>query len=127
MGEGNEEIQTLEDAGTWELIDLPEGTNVVSSKSVFCIKREATGHVVHYKACSVVQGFSQVEGVDYFDTHTPVARLSSIYTILALAACLNLELHQIDIKGAYLNGILYDNEVIYMCQPPGYPYPNSSG
>ena len=60
MGEGNEEIQTLEDAGTWELIDLLEGTNVVSSKSVFCIKRDATGHVVHYKACLVVQGFSHI-------------------------------------------------------------------
>jgi hypothetical protein len=64
--------------------------------------------------------------VDYFDTYTSVAKLASLGTILALAARLDLELHQVDIKGAYLNGVLTHDEVIYMCQPPGYPYPNSS-
>jgi transposase InsO family protein len=122
-----DEIKTLEDAGTWELTNLPNGANLVGSKWVFRIKKDATGRVVRYKAQLVAQGFSQVEGVDYFDTYAPVARLSSIRTILALAARLNLELHQIDIKGAYLNGVLTDNEVIYMRQPPGYPYPNSGG
>jgi hypothetical protein len=45
-----EEIKTLEDTGTWELADLPNGTNLVGSKWVFHIKKDATGHVVHYKA-----------------------------------------------------------------------------
>jgi hypothetical protein len=65
----------------------------------------------------VAQGFSQIPGVDYFDTFAPVARLASIQTVLASE---NLETGQIDIKGAYLNGELTDNEHIYMCQPLGY-------
>jgi len=64
-----------------------------------------------------------VPGVDYFDTFAPVAKLASIRTILAIAAELDLELHQIDIKGAYLNGELTDEEQIYMRQPPGYEIP----
>ena len=122
-----EELKTLEDSGTWELTDAPPGANVVGSKWVFRLKRDAAGHIVRYKARLVAQGFSQVEGVDYFDTYAPVAKLASLCTILALAARLDLELHQVDIKGAYLNGVLTDDEVIYMRQPPGYPYPNSSG
>jgi hypothetical protein len=55
-----------------------------------------------------------VEGIDYFNTYTPVAKLTSIHMILALAVRLNLELHQIDIKGTYLNGELTEDEVIYM-------------
>jgi hypothetical protein len=110
----HEEIKNLEDAGMWEFADLPDGANVVGSKWVFRIKKDTTGHVVRYKAHLVAQGFLQVEGVDYFDMYAPVARLSSICTVLALAVHLDLELHQIDIKGAYLNGVLTDNEVIYM-------------
>ena len=74
-----------------------------------------------------MQGFSQVPGVDYFDTFAPVAHLASIQTILAIAAAENLEIHQIDIKGAYLNGELTDDEKIYMKQPPGYPVSSNLG
>ena len=59
-------------------------------------------------------------GVDYFDTFAPVAKLASIRAILAIAAGNDLKMHQIDIKGAYLNGVLTDCETIYMQQPPGY-------
>ena len=123
----NEELKTLEEASTWEISDLPEGADLVGSKWVFRIKKDASGRVVRYKARLVAQGFSQVEEVDYFDTYAPVAKLSSLRTILALAARLDLELDQIDIKGAYLNGELTDDEIIYMRQPPGYPYPNANG
>ena len=56
-----------------------------------------------------------------------VAKLASIQTVLALAAAKDMEIHQIDIKGAYLNGELTDKETIYMAQPPGYHAPNSVG
>ena len=75
----------------------------------------------------MAQGFSQVPGVDYFDTFTPVARLASICAVLSMAAVHDLELHQVDIKGAYLNGKLTTDKVIYMKQPPDYPAPNSKG
>ena len=77
------------------------------------------------KARLVAQGFSQVPGIDYFDTFAPVAKLASIRTILAIATQLDLELEQIDIKGAYLNGELEPGEVIYMRHPPGYKPPNA--
>ena len=118
-----EELATLDKAGTWELVDPPAGANIVGSKWVFRVKKDAAGNVVHHKACLVAQGFSQVPGVDYFDTYAPVAKLASIRTVLALAARLDLELHQIDIKGVYLNGKLNDEEAIYMHQPPGYADP----
>jgi len=115
-----EELTVLKEAGTWVLVDPPPGANIVGSKWVFRAKKDAAGNVVRKKARLVAQGFSQVPGIDYFDTFAPVARLATIRTVLALAARDNMELHQIDIKGAYLNGELTPGEVIYMRQPPGY-------
>ena len=122
-----EELETLQVAGTWKLVDAPEGVNVVGSKWVFRAKKDAGGNVVRYKACLVAQGFSQVPGMDYFDTYAPVAQLTSIRTILAFAAAEDLETGQIDIKGAYLNGDLTEDEVIYMKQPPGYAMKGPDG
>ena len=73
-----EELATLQAAGTWELVDVPHGANVVGSKWVFCAKKDAASNVVRHKARLVAQGYSQVEGVDYFNTFTPVATLASI-------------------------------------------------
>jgi len=115
-----EELVTLHTAGTWTLEHAPPGANVIGSKWVFKAKKDASGKVVRYKARLVAQGFSQVEGVDYFDTYTPVARLTSSRVVIAMANRLRLELHQVDIKGAYLNGELMADEVLYMRHPPSY-------
>jgi len=115
-----EKLTMLNNTSIWELIDPPSGANIVGSKWVFNAKKDAAGNIVCYKACLVAQGFSQVPGVDYFDTFAPVAKLVSICAILAIAAACNMEIHQIDIKGAFLNGKLTDNECIYMWQPPGF-------
>jgi len=115
-----EELDTLKTAGTWVLEEAPAGANIVGSKWVFKAKKDASGNVVCYKARLVAQGFSQVPGVDYFDTYAPVAKLPSIRTVLAIANRHDMELHQVDIKGAYLNGDLTDAEVIFMKPPPGY-------
>jgi hypothetical protein len=116
----HEELNTLHTAGTWRLEHTPPGANVIGSKWVFKAKKDASGNVIHHKACLIAQGFSQVEGVDYFDTYAPVARLPLLRAIIAMANRLSLELHQVDIKGAYLNGELTADEILYMCQPPGY-------
>jgi hypothetical protein len=94
---------------------------------VFRVKKDAAGNVVRYKARLVAQGFLQVPGVNYFDMFALVAKLASIQAVLSMAAQLDLELHQIDIKGAYLNGTLMPQEQIYMRQPPGYPKAQSTG
>jgi hypothetical protein len=115
-----EELDTLHAAGTWTLEHAPPGANVIGSKWVFKAKKDASGKIVRYKARLVVQGFSQVEGIDYFDTYAPVARLSPSRAVIVMANRLGLELHQVDIKGAYLNGELEANEVLYMHHPPSY-------
>ncbi len=112
-------------AETWEIVDKPAGVNVIGSKWVFQIKKDAEGGIVKFKACLVVQRFLLVPGIDYFDTYAPVARLASICSILAMAAALDLKFHQVNIKGAYLNGKLTNEEIIYMHQPPSYPEPGS--
>ena len=67
------EIETLTEANTWTLVDRLPCANIVSSKWVFCIKRYANGTVEKYKAHLVVCGFSQIYGVDYLDTYSPIA------------------------------------------------------
>lgn len=114
-----EEEGSLVKAGTWEEVHAPKNVNIVGSKWVYKAKRDAAGNVVRYKARLVAQGFSQVEGVDYTDTYAPVTKLPTIRTVLAMAARLDLELDQIDVKSAYLNGELDESEVIYMRPPPG--------
>jgi len=71
----------------------------------------------------VAQGFSQVPGVDYFDTFAPVAKLVSIHAVLAIMATYNIEIHQIYIKGAFLNRKLTDKKCIYIQQPSGFTNP----
>ena len=115
-----EEITTLKAAGTWRLEELPPGANVIGSKWVFKAKKDTSGWVVRYKACLVVQGFSQIDGVDYNDTYAPVTRLALTCAILVLANQLDMELQQFDVKATYLNGELTGDEVLFMHHPPGY-------
>ena len=115
-----EKLDTLWKAGTWELTEAPSGANIVGSKWVFCAKKDAAGNIIQYKAHLVAQGFSQLPGVDYFDTFAPIAKLASIHAVLTIAAAEDLEMHQINIKGTYLNGELTNHEVIYIQQPPSY-------
>jgi hypothetical protein len=72
-----EELATLEAAGTWVLEEPPPGVNIIGSKWVFKAKKDATGIIAHFKARLVAQGFSQIDGIDYDDTYAPVARLAS--------------------------------------------------
>src|SRR6266404_9735432 len=123
----HEELATLHANKTWVLEHTLPGANVIGSKWVFKAKQDASGKVVQHKACLVAQGFTQVEGVDYFDTYTPIAHLVSSHAIIAMANHLRLELHQVNIKGAYLNGELSVDEVLYMRHPPGYPEPGADG
>ena len=115
-----EELAMIRDAGTWILVEPPAGANIVGLKWVLRAKKDADGNVVRKKARLVTQGFSQVPGVDYFDTFAPVTHLASICTIMALAARNDMEMDQINMKGVYLNSELTPDEVIYMRQPPGY-------
>src|SRR5713226_7969151 len=115
-----EELATLKAAGTWRLEEAPPNANIIGSKWVFKAKKDTAGNIAWYKARLVAQGFSQIDGVNYDDTYAPVTHLASSRAIIAMANCLHLELQQVDIKGAYLNGMLNEGEVLYMWHPPGY-------
>ena len=113
-----EEYNSLMANGTWELAPLPKDCKSVGCKWVFLTKKDASGHVVRYKARLVAKGYSQVAGVDFLETFAPVAKFTTIRCILALGAALDLEIHQMDVKTAFLNGEL--EEDIYMDQPHGF-------
>ena len=78
---------------TWELMDLPLGCKPQSSKWVFKRKRKVDGSIDKYKARLVIKGYRKIEGLDYFNTYSPVTRINSIRMVLAIAALRNLEMH----------------------------------
>ena len=78
---------------------------------------KADGTIDKYRARLVIKGYRQKEGLDYFDTYSPMTRITSIRMILAITVLRNLEVHQMDVKTAFLNGDL--EEEIYMEQPEG--------
>ena len=69
----------------------------------------------------MIKDYKQTEGLNYFDTNSPLTRINSIRMVLGIAALRNLEVHQMDVKIAFLNGDL--EEEIYMQQPEGFSAP----
>jgi hypothetical protein len=107
--------------GTWEICDLPVGCKPVGCKWIFKKKMKPDGTVDKFKARLVAKEFTQKGGEDYFDTYSPVSRMTTIRMLVALAACHDLLIHQMDMKTAFLNGEL--DEEIYMNQPDGFVAP----
>ena len=103
---------------TWDLVKLPDGKNVVGCKWVFKHKGDANGNIQRYKARLVTQGYSQKSRIDYDEVFAPVAQYNWIRAVLATANELDLEIHQMNVKTAFLNGNL--EEEIYMQQPDGF-------
>jgi Reverse transcriptase (RNA-dependent DNA polymerase) len=114
----NAEMQSIRDNQTWTLAPLPVGRTAIGCKWVFKVKLKSDGTVDRYKARLVAKGYSQQEGIDFSETFAPVARFSSIRILLALGAHYDWEIHQMDVKTAFLNGEL--EEEIYMEQPEGF-------
>ena len=106
----------------WELVPRPEGINVIGTKWTFKNKSNEHGTVIRNKSRLVAQGYDQVEGVDFDETFALVARLESIWILLAIACHLNFKLYQMDVNSAFLNGIL--QEEVYVEQPKGFEDPH---
>jgi transposase InsO family protein len=113
-----EEMSSMDKNNVWELVDLPPGQKTIGNKWVLKVKRKADGSIDRYKARLVAKGYTQREGIDYEDTFSPVVRFASIRLILSIVAKQDLELFQMDVKTAFLNGEL--DEEIYMAQPTGF-------
>ena len=113
-----DELSSMDKNSVGELVDLPPGRKAIKNKWVLKVKRKADGSIDKYKARLVVKGFTRQEGIDYDETFSPVVRVASIRLTLSIVAQLDLELYQMDVKTAFLNGEL--DEEIYMSQPMGF-------
>jgi hypothetical protein len=107
-------IASLLENGTWELEELLDGFKVLPMKWVYKIKRDADGNIEHL----VAKGYLQKQGIDFEEVYAPVSKHTMLRALLAVVAARNMELHQLDVKTAFLNGEL--EEEIYMQQPLAY-------
>ncbi|KAH9799298.1 reverse transcriptase Ty1/copia-type domain-containing protein [Citrus sinensis] len=113
-----EELQALHQNQTWVLVPRPNNVNVIGSKWVYRIKYREDGTIDRYKARLVAKGFTQVPGVDFDETFSPVIKATTIRLILAIAVSSKWLIKQLDVRNAFLHGLL--KETVYMEQPPGF-------
>nr|KAE8918680.1 Retrovirus-related Pol polyprotein from transposon TNT 1-94 [Phytophthora fragariae] len=115
------EIHSHEENETWVLVPRPRGRNILKNRWVYVIKYKPDGSVDRFKARLVIKGSLQKYGIDYTEIFAPVVRMEILRLLLALAAAMDWEVEQMDVKTAFLNGFL--EEEIYMEQPVGYVQP----
>jgi len=113
-----DEMKSMSSKDVWDLVEIPKGAKTVGCKWVYKTKHDPNGNVEKYKARLVAKGFTQREGIDYNETFSLVSCKDSFRIIMALVAHFDLELHQMDVKTAFLNGDL--KEKVYMKQPKGF-------
>jgi Reverse transcriptase (RNA-dependent DNA polymerase) len=114
----DDEIRAIEKNDTWELTSLPRGHKAIGVKWVYKKKMNPQGEVEKYKARLVAKGYKQQASVDYEEVFAPVARMETIRLLIALTAQSKWRIYQMDVKLAFLNGML--EEEIYIEQLLGY-------
>jgi hypothetical protein len=107
-----EEMRSIEENHTWELVDLPAGCRPIGLKWVYKVKRDERSTIIKYKVRLVARGFVQREGIDFEEVFAPVARMESVRLLLALTAAKDWCVHHLDVKSAFLNGDLA--EVVFV-------------
>ena len=100
------------------MVDRSKDYPIIRTKWIFRNKLDKNGYVTKNKARLVAKGYNQEEKIDFDETFAPVARLEAIRLLLAYASTMDIKLYQMDVKSAFLNGII--NEEVYVEQPPGF-------
>ncbi|GKA35078.1 retrovirus-related pol polyprotein from transposon TNT 1-94 [Tanacetum coccineum] len=113
-----EEIKSIENSDTWQLMTLQKGQKDIGVRWVYMAKKNTKGEVEKYKATLVAKGYKQKHGIDFEEVFALVARLETIRIIIAIAAQYRWKIYQMDMKSAFLNGLL--KEEVYVEKPEGY-------
>jgi hypothetical protein len=113
-----EEMDALDKNEAWDIVEFPAGRKSIGSKWLFKKKFNAQGKVEKYKAWLVAKGYSQVEGIDFGEIFSLVAKLNSIIFLLSITTAFDIEVEQMDVKTTFLHGDL--EEEIYMKQLEGF-------
>ena len=114
----DEEMNALDDSGTWELTPLPNENKAIGCKWVYKVKHNAEGLISRYKARLVTKGYAQTYGIDFEETLSPVAKMATVRAVISMAVAKGWEFQQMDVKNVFLNGEL--QEEVYMENPEGY-------
>ena len=120
----------LKDMGIYKLIptsDVPQGTKIHKGRPVFRIKRDKNSKAIRWKVCLVFKGFEQIYGKDHTKTTSPTAHMEYWWILLHIAASLDWDAQQVNIKTTFLYGLLPDDEVQYMKQPQGFKQEGKEG
>ena len=107
-----DELRSMSTNKVWDLVEIPDRVKLVGCKWVYKTKCDSKGKVERFKARLAAKGFTQKEGIDYNETFSPMSTKDSFRIVIALVAHIDIELHQMDVKIAFLNGDL--NETIFV-------------
>lgn len=105
----DEKIKSIDKNKTWELCSLPEEAKCIGVKWIFKTKLNEHGEIIKHKARLMAKGYSQEHGINYTEVYAPVARMDTIKTIIATAAQRVWEIYQLDVKSAFLYGVLTED------------------
>ncbi|GJW71491.1 retrovirus-related pol polyprotein from transposon TNT 1-94 [Tanacetum coccineum] len=118
-----EELNEFERLKVWELVPRPDHVMIITLKWIYKVKLDEPGGVLKNKARLVAKGYRQEEGIDFEEYFAPIARLEAIRIFIAFDAHINMIIYQMDVKTAFLNGIL--REKVYVSQPDGFVDPKN--
>ena len=121
-----DELKSLKEMGVYQLVphsDVPAGHKVLRGKWVLLLKHDEHGNPVRHKSHFVVKGFEQVFGQDYVDTTSPTAHVESVRLLLNIAAAKDWDVQQINVRTAFLYGLLPPDEAQYLEQPDYFAEP----
>ncbi|GKB06980.1 retrovirus-related pol polyprotein from transposon TNT 1-94 [Tanacetum coccineum] len=119
----HQELNEFERLKVSELVPCPDKVMVITLKWIYKVKLDELGGILKNKARLVARGYRQEEGIDFEESFAPVARLEAVRIFIVFAAHMNMIVYQMNVKTAFLNGIL--RKEVYVSQPEGYVDPDN--